>query len=118
LLRIAFANRQEPKGEAAMYPDPEFFKTRLWEQEQDVVHGHLSVPKGMGPQTQKEVLDLGIDLRGPREAGLLSIVLQCLINSPAARIRDAIRRSTIGLGANARQLSDLSKPLSASSNPR
>ena len=101
-----------------MYPNPEFVKTRLWEQEQDVIHHVLSVPSGMGPQTEKELLELGTLARGPRQFGLLSAIVRRLIQAPAGRIRDALRASKVHSNAHARQPSDLVRPTPASNGPQ
>lgn len=97
-----------------MYPDPEFVKTRLWEQEQEVIHGHQSVPRGMGPQVEKELRDSGVRFAGIRQHSLVSAVVWLLIRTPAARIRAALRPSGTHPQAHNRRSTDVVMTTSAS----
>jgi hypothetical protein len=90
-----------------MYPDPEFVKTRLWEQEQEVIHGHQSMPRGMGPRVEKELRDSGVRFAGIRQHNLISAVVRLLIQRPAARIQAALRPSGAHPQAHNRRSTDV-----------
>jgi hypothetical protein len=100
-----------------MYPNPEFFKSRLWEREQEVIHDHVAVPRGMGPQIQKELADLGIGPRGPRERGLLSTFVLWLIALPTGRMRPALRTSGVRASLHPKPPGDRISPSTGTRSP-